>query len=100
MGLTKSQYDAVMRVYDKRRISNHHIEEEHRRIAYEAVPELQELDRAVANSAAKRVRQLLSPMDVHAAGGAAVPFRDLLRQMAGGMDPAEKRRKLPQQQAA
>ena len=94
MGLTKSQYDAVMRVYDKRRISNHHIEEEHRRIAYEAVPELQELDRAVANSAAKRVRQLLSPMDVHAAGGAAVPFRDLLRKMAGGMDPAEKRRKL------
>ena len=60
MGLTKSQYDAVMRVYDKRRISNHHIEEEHRRIAYEAIPELQELDRAVANSAAKRVRQLLS----------------------------------------
>ena len=76
MGLTKSQYDAVMRVYDKRRISNHHIEEEHRRIAYEAIPELQELDRAVANSAAKRVRQLLSPMDVHAAGGAAVPFRE------------------------
>ena len=40
MGLTRSQYDAIMRVYDKRRISNHHIEEEHRRIAFEAVPEL------------------------------------------------------------
>ena len=94
MGLTRSQYDAVMRVYDKRRISNHHIEEEHRRIAFEAVPELQELDQAVAASAAKRVKQLLSPMDAHAAGGAAVPFRDLLRKMAGGMDPEQKRRKL------
>ena len=94
MGLTRSQYDAIMRVYDKRRISNHHIEEEHRRIAFEAVPELQELDQAVAASAAKRVKQLLSPMDAHAAGGAAVPFRDLLRKMAGGMDPEQKRRKL------
>ena len=94
MGLTRSQYDAIMRVYDKRRISNNHIEEEHRRIAFEAVPELQELDQAVAASAAKRVKQLLSPMDAHAAGGAAVPFRDLLRKMAGGMDPEQKRRKL------
>jgi DNA replication protein DnaC len=33
-------------------------------------------------------------MDAHAAGGAAVPFRDLLRKMAGGMDPEQKRRKL------
>ena len=94
MGLTRSQYDAIMRVYDKRRISNHHIEEEHRRIAFEAVPELQELDQAVAASAAQRVKQLLSPMDAHAAGGAAVPFRDLMRKMAGGMDPEQKRRKL------
>ena len=94
MGLTSSQYDAVMRVYDKRRISNHHIEEERRRIAYEAIPQLQDLDRAVASSAADRVRQLLSPMDVHAAGGAAVPFRDLLRKMAGGVDPSQKRRQL------
>ena len=94
MGLTSSQYDAVMRVYDKRRISNHHIEEERRRIAYEAIPQLQDLDRAVASSAADRVRQLLSPMDVHAAGGAAVPFRDLLRKMAGGVDPSLKRRQL------
>lgn len=94
MGLTHSQYDAIMRVYDRRRISNHHIEEEHRRIAYEAIPELQELDRAVAHCAADRVRTLLSPRDAHAAGGAAVPFRDLLKKLAGGEDPEQKRRRL------
>ena len=94
MGLTHSQYDAIMRVYDRRRISNHHIEEEHRRIAYKAIPELQELDRAVAHCAADRVRSLLTPMEMHAAGGAAVPFRDLLKKLAGGEDPAQKRRRL------
>ena len=83
MGLTHSQYDAIMRVYDRRRISNHHIEEEHRRIAYKAIPELQELDRAVAHCAADRVRSLLTPMEMHAAGGAAVPFRDLLKKFQG-----------------
>ena len=94
MGLTHSQYDAVMRVYDQRRISNHHVEEEHRKTAYEAVPELRSLDRAVAGFAAEKVRSMLSPMDVHAAGGVAVPFLELLKKAAGGMDPAEKRRKL------
>ena len=94
MGLTRSQYDAVMRVYDQRQIRNHHIEEERRKRAYEAIPELRELDQSVARSAAEKVRGLLSPMDVHAAGGAAVPFLDLLKKAAGGMNPEEKRRKL------
>lgn len=94
MGLTNSQYDAVMRVYDRRRISNHHVEEARRKTAYEAVPELQDLDRAVVHSAVERVRSLLSPMDVHAAGGAAVPFLDLLKKSAGGKDPSQRRREL------
>ena len=94
MGLTNSQYDAVMRVYDKRRINSHHVEEERRRIAYEKIPELQNLDRAVVDSALSQVRRSLSPMDVHAAGGVSVPFRDLLKKAAGGEDPSVRRRQL------
>ena len=94
MGLTNSQYDAIMRVYDKRRIDNHHVEEAHRKTAYETIPELRSLDRAVVHSAVERVRGLLSPMDVHAAGGAAVPFLEALRKTTGGEEPDQKRRKL------
>lgn len=94
MSLTNEQYDAVMRVYDKRRMDNHHVEEERRKEAYLRIPELSSLDRAVAFSAVSKVRGSLSPMDAHAAGGAAVPFREMLKKAAGGMSPDERRRKL------
>ena len=94
MGITNEQYDAVMRVYDRRRMDNHHIDEDRRRTAYSRIPDLAGIDRAVALSAVENVRRALSPMSVHAAGGAAVPFRDLLKKAAGGEAPGEKRRRL------
>ena len=94
MGITNEQYDAVMRVYDRRRMDNHHVEEDRRGNAYRQIPELGSLDRAVAFSAVENVRRSLSPMSVHAAGGAAVPFRDLLKKAAGGESPEDKRRRL------
>jgi len=48
MALTNSQYDAVMRAYDRRRTENRRIQEDRVREAYEAIPALSEVDRARA----------------------------------------------------
>ena len=92
MGITNAQYDAVMRVYEKRRIDNHHVEEERRRTAYEAIPELAQLDRAVASLSVEAVRSSLFQED--GAGASSRELRDLLKKAAGGISPDERRRKL------
>ncbi len=114
MGITNSQYDALMRVYEKRRTDNHHVEEARRRIAYEAIPELSQLDRAVASlsvqavknsllhasderdhisgsSNTQQVNQALSGAGAHQAMSS---FDALLREAAGGMAPEQRRREL------
>ncbi len=93
MGITNEQYDALMRVYEKRRTDNHHVEEERRRIAREAVPELTELDRAVASLSAQHVKSRLQK-DTEKEGGIskAPSFSELLRKAGGGMMPDEKRK--------
>ena len=96
MSLTNAQYDAIMRVYERRRTENHRIEEERRQKAYDAIPELRKLDQRNALGMLETVRRSLfggpqdprqakdgripSPMDIHAAGGAARP---LLEKLAG-----------------
>ena len=89
MGITSSQYDALMRVYEKRRTDNHHVEEAHRRIAYEAIPALGQLDRAVASLSARIVRQTLQEN-----GTGTASFRELLKEAAQGVAPEERRRQL------
>lgn len=59
MGLTNSQYNAIMRVYDRRQTEDRHILEEHRRTAFEAVPELKELETRAASLALQKARELL-----------------------------------------
>lgn len=93
MGISNSQYDAVMRVYEKRRIDNHHVEEAHRKAAYEAIPGLGQLDRAVASLSAEAVRNSLSPGS-SADGATPGTLKKLLRDAAGGMAPDERRRQL------
>ncbi len=94
MGITNSQYDAIMRVLEKRRTDNHHVEEEHRRIAYEAIPELSRLDEAVASLSVRMVRESLMQGKRDGQGISPSSMDELLRQAGGGMTPDERRRKL------
>ena len=91
MGITNSQYDAIMRVYEKRRINNHHVEEARRKKAYEAIPELGQLDRAVASLSVKTVKDALTQKDGSAALVSPEALRQSLRQAAGGIDPQKRR---------
>lgn len=59
MSLTRSQYDAVMRVYDKRQIEDHRIMEERHRSACSRIPELAAIDRQTADDAVERLRKSL-----------------------------------------
>ncbi|HCI73697.1 MAG TPA: DNA replication protein DnaC [Lachnospiraceae bacterium] len=94
MGITNSQFDAIMRVYEKRRIDNHHVEEEHRRIAYEAIPALRELDKAVASLSVEAVRQSLTGRGSASGKGIASGLGERLVRAAGGMPPEKRRRQL------
>ena len=94
MGLTNAQYDALMRVYEKRRIDNHHVEEARRREAYHAIPELARIDRAVASLSVEAVKNSLSRDDPVSSPLSAEGLRKLLRKAGGGMAPDERRRKL------
>ena len=70
MSLTRSQYDAVMRLYDRRQIEDHRIMEERRRKAYAVIPELASIDAGVADAAVRRLRGLfgLEPKETVDAG--------------------------------
>ncbi len=94
MGITNSQYDAIMRVYEKRRTDNHHVEEERRRIAYEAIPELSKLDRAVASLSAQAVRESLMNEAGQRDLTSFASLDELLRQAFDGHSPDERRREL------
>ena len=97
MGITNSQYDAVMRVYEKRRIDNHHVEEARRKEAYEAIPELGQLDRAVASLSVETVRQSLAGNQSRQAAvpaARAASLHERLVEAAGGMEPGQRRRAL------
>ena len=88
MGITNSQYDAVMRVYEKRRIDNHHVEAARRTEAYEAIPELAQLDRAVASLSVKMVKHMLTDKSA-----SPDSLKTLLKEAAGGVTPEERRKK-------
>lgn len=92
MGITNSQYDTIMRVYEKRRTDNHHVEEARRRAAYEAIPELSELDRAVASLSALTVKESLKKKEDTAS--APPSLRQKLLAAGGGVLPDERRRML------
>lgn len=105
MGITNAQYDAVMRVYEKRRIDNHHVEEERRRIAYETIPELKQLDKAVASLSVLALKRSLSDSSKQGGNPPDVPrpavsdvtpatLREHIELAAGGMKPEDRRRQL------
>lgn len=94
MGITNSQYDAVMRIYEKRRIDNHHVEEARRTEAYEAIPELAQLDRAVASLSVETVRKSLAQDQGREPDAFAASLHERIVKAAGGMEPGQRRRAL------
>ena len=95
MGITNSQYDAIMRVYEKRRVDNHHVEEARRQAAYDAIPALGQLDRAVASLSVEALRRSLKGGKPQSGEGVLpASLGAHLKDAAGGMAPEQRRRQL------
>ncbi len=60
MALNNSQYDIVMRIYDKRRFENNHLRDLRIREVHDKVPHIREIEAAIASTAVRRARELLS----------------------------------------
>ncbi|MDO5346220.1 MAG: ATP-binding protein [Lachnospiraceae bacterium] len=59
MGLSNTQYDTIMRQYSKRQLENRRLLEQHRRTAYEKIPELAQIDQQVSSESVSCARSLL-----------------------------------------
>ena len=59
MALSNSQYDEIMRDYDRQQLEDRRILDERRKSVYTRVPRLKEIDAAVASSSVRKARLLL-----------------------------------------
>lgn len=59
MPLNNSQYDKIIRTYDARQLANHRLLEARTKAAYEQLPELKEIDDAIASCSVSQARRLL-----------------------------------------
>ncbi len=59
MALNNSQYDALMRVYERRQTENRHEKEQRIAEVYRALPRLEEFDREIASVSLEQARKLL-----------------------------------------
>lgn len=59
MALKNSQYDALMRYYQKLQLRNKHEQDERIELAYRKIPRLPEIDREIASASLKKARLLL-----------------------------------------
>ena len=59
MALNNSQYNAIMREYDKKQSRNRQEQRERQEQAYEQIPRLQELDGQISSLAVQQARRLL-----------------------------------------
>lgn len=59
MPLSNSQYDEIMRDYDRRQLHNRHLLDERRKEVYEKLPRVQEIDSLVASSSVQKARLYL-----------------------------------------
>lgn len=92
MSLTRSQYDAVMRVYDKRQLEDHRIMEERHRKAYSEIPELGMIDQKTAEDAVERLRRSL--MAVSGDEDKSAPSVEHAEPGRGHESPEARKRKL------
>ncbi len=59
MALNNSQYDIVMRIYDKRRFENNHLRELRIKDVYDKVPRIKDIEASIASTAVRRAKELL-----------------------------------------
>jgi DNA replication protein DnaC len=59
MALTNSQYESIMRSYDRRQAFHREEQREHQAYAYERLPGLQKLDQEISSLAVRQARRLL-----------------------------------------
>lgn len=59
MSISNSQYDALMRKYEEKRIKNRHILNEHKSEVYDLVPEYKKLDSEIGNISVEQGRKLI-----------------------------------------
>ena len=60
MALSNSQYNSIMRDYERRRMENRHEQEKRVEEMYQKIPAIKEIDNAVGAKALERARQLLA----------------------------------------
>lgn len=60
MALTNPQYDSIMRMYSRRQLFHQRELEEHRRIAYQKIPRLPEIDADIASVSVQKARDMLN----------------------------------------
>ena len=71
MSLSNSQYDAIMRSYEERRLANHHLLEERKREVYARIPAYKQLEKELGDISVEQSRKLI---------GGDVKAMDLLRE--------------------
>lgn len=59
MSISNSQYDALMRKYEEKRIKNRHILTEHKSEVYDLIPEYKQLDSEIGNISVEQGRKLI-----------------------------------------
>ena len=59
MALSNSQYDEIMRDYDRRQLNNRHLLEERKKEVYDRIPRIQQIDASVASAAVQKAKLLL-----------------------------------------
>lgn len=60
MALKNTQYDAIIREYNKKQLHNRRVQEEHIRIAQKELPQLKEIDQEIASLSLQCARKLLN----------------------------------------
>ena len=95
MGLTNTQYDALMRMYSQRQLEARHEQEKRREEAYAAIPAHEDLDREAGAASLARARVLLGGDDSAPAGGNAVISAEGLRSALADISARRARLLLP-----
>lgn len=60
MSLTQSQYQSIIRKYERKRMDAHNLLQERQKEIFAAIPEYEELDQSIASSASRSLMQLFA----------------------------------------
>lgn len=60
MALTNSQYDTIIREYNRKQLHNRHLQDARIKEVYETLPQVKELDASISNLSVEQARKMLS----------------------------------------